>query len=155
MYLKPKLQGLAWLLFLLYFVFLLKVILFKYPSLGLRLEEMALDRLQFRVQHGANFTPFETIGYYLSGHANTPIAIRNIGGNIFLFCPLGFLVPFILPRFRKVTRVTAVAFGTSLFLELVQLITGLGGFDVDDLLLNALGGMIGVLAFIAVRRMSV
>lgn len=148
MHLKPKLRGLAWLLFLLYLAVMLKVILFKY---GLMPEEMSLDRLQFRLQHGANFTPFKTIAYYLSGHASTPTAVRNIGGNIFLFSPLGLLLPFILPRIKRVGQITAIALGTSLFLELVQLLTGLGGFDVDDLLLNVLGGILGVLAFQGVR----
>lgn len=153
MHLKPKLRGLSWLLFLLYLAVMVKVILFKYPSFGQMPEEMTLDRLQFRLQHGTNFTPFKTIAYYLSGHVNTPIAVRNIGGNIFLFSPLGLLVPFIFPRLRTVRQISAVAVGTSLFLELVQLLTGLGGFDVDDLLLNVMGGILGVLAFKAVRRL--
>lgn len=153
MRLKPKLRGFAWLLFLLYLVVMLKVILLKYPSFGQMPEGTTLTRLQSRLEHGANFTPFKTIDYYLRGHANTPIAVSNLGGNIILFSPLGLLVPFIFPRFRSVRQVTAIALGTSLFLELVQLLTGLGSFDVDDLLLNVVGGLIGVLAFKGVRRL--
>lgn len=69
--------------------------------------------------------------------------MTNIGGNILLFSPLGFLVPIIVPKIRGARQTATIAFGVSLSLELIQLLTGLGGFDVDDLLLNVLGGMIG------------
>jgi len=152
MHFKRKLTGTAWLLFLLYVGVLLKLVLFKYPS-GLMVEEITLERLLFRLQHAANFTPFKTIAYYLSGNVNAPIAFSNIGGNILLFGPLGSLVPFLLPRFSRVRQIASIAFGASLFLELAQVLVGLGGFDVDDLLLNVLGGILGVLAFHGVRRL--
>jgi glycopeptide antibiotics resistance protein len=164
---KRRLTGLAWLLFLLYVAVLLKLVLFKYSgtisfhvghlSLGIRpsgrmAEEISLDRLLFRLQYAANFVPFKTIAYYLNGGSNTLIALWNIGGNIVLFVPLGVLVPLILPRFSKVRHIAAIAFGASLLLELVQLLTGLGSFDVDDLLLNVLGGVLGVLALRGARN---
>lgn len=153
MYLKPKLRVLAWLLLLMYLAALLKVVLFKYPPIGLKPELMIPDQLQIRLQYGANFTPFKTIAYYLSGHANTPIAVRNLVGNIVIFSPLGFLIPFALPRLGGVRHATTIAFVTSLFLELVQLLTGLGGFDVDDLFLNVVGGVIGFLGFKGIRKL--
>lgn len=163
---KRQRTGLAWLLFLLYVAVLLKLVLFKHSvtnsfrvghlSLGIHpsgrmVEEISLGRLLFRLQYAANFVPFKTITNYLSGDS-TLNAMRNIGGNIILFCPLGFLVPLILPRFSKVRHIAAIAFGASLLLELVQLLTGLGSFDVDDLLLNVLGGVLGVLTFRGARR---
>jgi glycopeptide antibiotics resistance protein len=164
---KRQLTGLAWLLFLLYVAVLLKLVLFKHSgtnsfqvghlSLGIHpsgrmVEEISLGRLLFRLQYAANFVPFKTIAYYLNGDVNTLIALWNIGGNIVLFGPLGLLVPLILPRFSKVRHIAAIAFGASLLLELVQLLTGLGSFDVDDLLLNVLGGVLGVLTVRGARR---
>jgi glycopeptide antibiotics resistance protein len=164
---KRQLTGLAWLLFLLYVAVLLKLVLFKHsgtlsfqvghfslgthPS-GRMVEEISLGRLLFRLQYAANFVPFKTIADYLSGDFNKLIALWNIGGNIVLFGPLGLLVPLILPRFSKVRHIAAIAFGASLLLELVQLLTGLGSFDVDDLLLNVLGGILGVLTVRVARR---
>lgn len=150
---KPKQLGLAWAVFLFYIAVLARLILMKNGLPPDMIEAMTLERLQFRVQHAANFTPFKTIGYYLSGHANLPIVIQNIGGNIILFSPLGFLMPFLRPSFVRARRIAAISFVASLILEVVQVLTGLGSFDVDDLLLNVLGGMIGFLAWKAVHRL--
>jgi len=125
---------------------LVKFILFKRVS-DLMFVDTSLHSLLFRLQHHANFTPFKTIGYYMFGHANTIISVANVAGNILLFIPLGFFVPLLRHRSTSAGRVGALAFGTSLLLELIQLLTGLGGFDVDDLILNVLGGLIGWLAF--------
>lgn len=76
----------------------------------------------------------------------------NLFGNIFAFSPFGFLLPFM--RDRK-TGFFTVLFGTfcfSLSIESMQLIFKLGVFDVDDLLMNTIGGIIGYLAYKIVRR---
>ncbi|WP_415340200.1 VanZ family protein, partial [Clostridium perfringens] len=44
-----------------------------------------------------------------------------------------------------VESIFIVSFGISLTIELIQLLTGLGFFDVDDIILNVLGGIIGYL----------
>lgn len=150
MHLTPRLHRMASLLFLLYLAVLLKFILFKSFS-DVMFVDMSLHNIRYRLEHFANFTLFKTIKYYMSGKVNTSIAVQNIGGNIFLFSPLGFLVPLLRPRLSKLVQIAALAFGISLLLELIQLLTGLGGFDVDDLLLNVLGGLLGWLAFQVLR----
>lgn len=79
--------------------------------------------------------------------------MQHIAGNILLFCPLGFLVPLLYPRCARLVQIGALAFGSSLLLEGIQLVTGLGGFDVDDLILNVLGGLLGWLAYRLLRRL--
>lgn len=149
--LTPIQRRLVWLLFLVYLAVLVKFILLKRFS-DLMFVNMSLPHIRFRLQHYANFTPFKTIGYYMSGHANTIISVENIAGNVLLFSPLGFFVPLLRPRLTRVGQIGALAFGTSLLLELVQLLTGLGGFDVDDLILNVLGGLLGWLALTVIQR---
>ena len=63
-------------------------------------------------------------------------------GNIVLFIPIGVLLPIVIENI-KWQWVVLVGFGFSLFIEIVQLITGFGCFDLDDILLNTIGTTIG------------
>ena len=73
----------------------------------------------------------------------------NVLLNILLFVPLGILVPLVFPKCRG-SRIILVVFGTTLFVECLQLITGSGVCDVDDLFANALGGLMGYCLLMAV-----
>jgi glycopeptide antibiotics resistance protein len=70
-------------------------------------------------------------------------------GNLLLMTPLGFLLPLLWERFRHLRTVAVAAFLTSLTVELTQLaiLTLLGQtyrlFEVDDLMLNTGGAMLG------------
>lgn len=67
----------------------------------------------------------------------------NVLLNIALFSPLGILLPLLAQSFKKWYVTLSVSFGVSLTIETIQLITKRGIFDVDDLLLNTLGAMVG------------
>ena len=70
----------------------------------------------------------------------------NLAGNILIFIPFGFFVP--MSRERKSILATTIgAFLLSLVIESIQLYTRVGCFDVDDLLLNTLGGVTGYIIF--------
>lgn len=73
-------------------------------------------------------------------------AARQIGGNLLLGVPFGILLPVVLPRARGILRVLALTAVVMLLVELVQgaLITG-RAFDIDDVLLNTTGAMVGYL----------
>ena len=71
----------------------------------------------------------------------------NIAGNVLAFVPFGFFLP-ILNRFSKgLFRMTLFTFEFSLLVETIQLVSRVGSFDVDDLILNTLGGILGYLFF--------
>lgn len=70
----------------------------------------------------------------------------NILLNIALFVPLGFLLPLLTKKLRRWHRMTAVGFGVSLAIELIQLLTARGICDVDDLFANTLGAAMGYFA---------
>lgn len=80
-------------------------------------------------------------------------AIRQIGGNVLLGVPFGLLVPIVLPRARGVLRVLFLTAAVMLMVELAQgtLITG-RAFDIDDVILNTTGALIGYL--LLGRRLS-
>ena len=74
-------------------------------------------------------------------------AFSNLAGNILIFIPFGFFMP-VACIHRNIFATTIEAFMLSLAIEVIQLITKVGCFDVDDLLLNTLGGVIGYIIFL-------
>ena len=71
----------------------------------------------------------------------------NLAGNILIFIPFGFFMPVACIR-RNIFATTIEAFMLSLSIEVIQLLTKVGCFDVDDLLLNTFGGLIGYIIFL-------
>lgn len=97
--------------------------------------------------HGPNFVPFKTILPYLLGHKGLIIAGINLIGNIALLIPIGFLVPCINQKLNWKNSLF-IAIISGLTIEMMQVVLGVGIFDIDDILLNALGVMIGYWAFL-------
>ena len=64
--------------------------------------------------------------------------------NIILFIPLGFFLPILYKKYRNLKKVTLVGFLISLFIEIMQLFSH-RATDIDDLITNTLGTMIGYL----------
>lgn len=72
--------------------------------------------------------------------------------NAIMFAPLGFLLPAYFERYRHWGRTLAAGFLTSLAVELIQLFT-FRATDVDDLIMNTLGCLVGfLLAKLAFRH---
>lgn len=67
--------------------------------------------------------------------------------NVLLFIPYGFVCCWAFPGTRKFLRCTAVGGVTSLGVEWLQLVTGRGFFQIDDILTNILGTMMGYIIF--------
>lgn len=74
-------------------------------------------------------------------------AVYNLLGNVMAFVPFGSILPVIWKKTRGFFRILFLTFGFSLTIETLQLISKVGIFDVDDLVLNTLGGIIGYLIF--------
>lgn len=70
----------------------------------------------------------------------------NVLLNIGMFFPLGFLLPLLIPKFRKWYLTIPAGFAVSLVIELLQLILARGICDVDDLFTNTLGTAVGYFA---------
>ena len=71
--------------------------------------------------------------------------------NVLLFIPYGFLLPWVFERARGFLRIGFWGLLTSVCVEVLQLVTGRGYFQIDDILTNTLGALIGFLAFALVR----
>jgi len=63
--------------------------------------------------------------------------------NIFMFVPFGFLLPLLQGRFYKIYNTLIAALLFTIFIELFQLKTGVGVFELDDIFNNVLGALIG------------
>lgn len=96
-----------------------------------------------------NLKPFKEIKRFLEYREiiGWRAFIINLFGNIFVFSPFGFMVPVVSRKSRVVGRIVAMTFMLSLFIEVTQLVCRVGSFDVDDLMLNTLGGLIGYIVF--------
>lgn len=75
----------------------------------------------------------------------------NLFGNILIFLPFGFFMP-MASEYRNFLGTTVYSLSLSLVIELTQLFMKVGSFDVDDLLLNTIGGMLGYIAFTVCNR---
>ncbi|GAA4155016.1 VanZ family protein [Leifsonia shinshuensis] len=121
----------------LYLVFLLKLLLFsRVPG----------------SERSLNLIPFASIANYLVGPANVQrFAFANIAGNILAFVPLGAYVLYLRRRARIGSTMLIVA-AASVTVEILQWVFAVGTSDVDDVILNCVGGLLGVLAVAGLRR---
>ena len=71
----------------------------------------------------------------------------NLLGNVVGFMPFGMILPLISRNARGFFFITFSGFTLSLWVEVTQLMTKLGSFDVDDLIMNTLGTAAGYLIF--------
>ena len=78
--------------------------------------------------------------------------VVNVLGNLAAMAPLGFLLPALSPRYDRAGRVALVSFCLSLAVELLQLASRQRIADVDNLLLNTAGGLLGYYAFGTLRH---
>lgn len=132
-----------------YMYIVVKVILFKFHSIDPHLikqqlkthwhsPEMIMDQLTFR----ANLVPFHQIFMYFE--QATLHSWVNFAGNILIFMPFGMLLPLLFRGMSNPwSKVFILSFTFSLGLETSQLILAIGMFDVDDLILNTFGGLLG------------
>lgn len=92
-----------------------------------------------------NLTPGRSIEAYLSRPAFLD-TVKQLGGNVLLGVPFGILLPLLSRRARGFLRVALLTAAAMLLVELVQgaLVTG-RAFDVDDVLLNTTGALLGYL----------
>lgn len=96
-----------------------------------------------------NFMPFREILRYKIG---SKYFLWNVIGNIMIFVPFGFIVSLILDS-PKVNKPLIITFITSLTIELVQMFIG-RSFDIDDIILNCIGGIVGWLLFIGLTAIK-
>lgn len=101
-----------------------------------------------------NLIPFRTIiEFFTSDDIDMMRALANIGGNIAIFVPFGIFLAYAADR--KTLRLPLLwVFMSSATLEIIQYVLALGSSDIDDLLLNFIGGAIGITLFTGFRKVT-
>ena len=89
-----------------------------------------------------NLIPLKEMFRYSFG---SRLFIKNVLGNIILFMPFGFFISYLL-RLDKKGIVIFLTLITSTTIEITQLLIG-RVFDIDDIILNVVGGLLGLLGF--------
>lgn len=97
-----------------------------------------------------NLIPFRAMSPYLRD-ITEPYAFKNIIANILVFIPLGFFISNKNPK--NVFKALIICLGVILSIELIQLFFKIGFFDVDDIILNFIGSLLGVFISLFVRKM--
>jgi glycopeptide antibiotics resistance protein len=92
-----------------------------------------------------NLVPFKEIGRFIRYRRvlGTQAVLLNILGNVVAFMPFGTFLPVFVKRCRRFWFTALYSFELSLVAEILQLLSKVGTFDVDDILLNTIGGMLG------------
>ncbi|MDE6142197.1 MAG: VanZ family protein [Bacilli bacterium] len=99
-----------------------------------------------------NFIPFKEMTRY---HFSSKLFFRNVIGNIVLFVPFGYLVTdMIIEKAKKCHFLIpiSITFITSLIIEFIQMNIG-RSFDVDDIILNFIGGIFGYVIFVIIHAL--
>jgi len=95
----------------------------------------------------SNLVPFKTITMYtndfLNARLNRSIPFRNLAGNVVLFIPWGIYIPFLFKKNRALLRFILTMFILLLSIEVLQITLRRGMFDIDDIILNMAGALIG------------
>ena len=134
-------RSIGWILFIFYLAGLIYFMFFS-ESLG---------RTEVTVDYRYNLEPFREIRRCLQhwdvlGPVN---AGMNLAGNVIAFMPFGFILPMLCRSNRKWYLIFLLSLLCSFCIEGLQLYTRRGSFDVDDLMLNTLGGLAGYWCFLA------
>lgn len=107
-----------------------------------------------------NLIPFvNTIIPYINGSSQTnlTIVLFNIFANILLLLPLGFYFAFFTYKIKKkinwfmgIVIISVI----SLIIETLQYIFALGVSDIDDIIMNLIGGILGILLFTVINKID-
>ena len=97
-----------------------------------------------------NLIPF----VYLFDYETVREVMLNLVGNSLMFVPVGIVYPIVYKKLNTHVKVIAAGIGFSLAIELLQLLFFDRVSDVDDLILNSLGYLLGYLIYLLVKRIK-
>ena len=132
----------AWMSFVGY-LFVLLTLLFVIGRFGSFTDYTFAEKLLY----ASNFVPFATIQEYITAYQNETlnlsIIVRNLGGNLIAFTPLGFFLPLLFRRLRPIAPFLVTFISILFVIETTQLLTMRGSFDIDDFILNIPSALLG------------
>lgn len=141
---KSRPHPLAVVLFMLYLLLLFYLLFFS-ETYGRTMEDSG---------YRYNLELFKEIRRFWNNRTSLGIqtVVTNLLGNIVAFAPFGFFLPMLSRVGKNAACCVLLSALFSLMVETVQLLTKVGAFDVDDIFLNAIGGLVGFLCYSVVWR---
>jgi len=119
--------------FLLYLLVLFDLTLFAFPNASRDPNELL------------NLVPLKTVALYL--HKGGWEMVVNILGNLAAFMPMGFLLPLLRSKRTSTGSIILTSAAVSILIEALQYASHRRVADIDDILLNAVGGVLGYLVY--------
>ena len=98
-----------------------------------------------------NLVPFHTLAIYWR-NLGSEFWMRNLFGNVFLLLPLGLLGPIAIPALDRWWLIALVALLYSVAIELIQRLVPARSADIDDVIVNLAGALLGFAAWRVMRR---
>lgn len=109
---------------------------------------MLCTTVWFREASGSSKIDMEILSTWGINNRNNALVVENV----LLFVPYGFLLPWVFEKARGFFKTGFWGLLTSVCVEVLQLVSGRGYFQIDDILTNTLGTLIGFLIFALGRR---
>lgn len=119
-----------------------------------------VDGLSYRQQLARNISliPFHTIKNYWTVVCRREYTrlffhcVINLAGNVVLFIPIGYFLPRLWIKMRRFFPFLFTCILSVCLVETLQLFTLLGSMDIDDLILNLTGMILGYLLFMILKK---
>ncbi len=127
-----------------YLVVLIRIVLFK---------QVALYNLFAAIgsmERTISIIPFKSLLDMVNNNISVTRILENILGNIAIFIPFGLLLPIV--QKDKSKKIILYGLITSALIEIIQYVFALGSSDIDDLMLNTLGTVIGYLLYKIIHK---
>lgn len=136
-------KSICYIIFVVYFLFLMKIVLFKYIGFFTVVRKIATGHISgFRT---LNLIPLASVTEFanliLSG--NFTRGFNNIFGNILVFAPMGYFLPLLFKKCKRIGATVLTGFIISFLFETCQYLLYLGSADIDDIILNLIGTILG------------
>lgn len=127
------------------FLFLLYFIAIIYFTVGNTYLNSILASMHFKENLYVNLIPLkETI---LMFQQDLGTALYNILGNTIMFIPLGIFIPLLYKKKLNILHIILYSSFSSFLIEVSQIFTGFRSFDIDDIIINTIGSIIGFLIY--------
>lgn len=130
-------------------VVVVRLTFFPFSKVGGKVQPLLFDAaniLPFRL----NFVPFVNLMDYEVRRE----ALLNVIGNSFLFLPMGIVFPTVYRKLNTHWKVIAAGVGTSLSIEILQLLFFDRVTDIDDLILNSAGYLLGYGIYLLIQKVK-
>ena len=133
---EKKLKILIWIIAVIYIAVLLKITVFR------------ADFLEHKLFSNGYLQYIPFLNYiHIMGDGRWLYFLYLFGGNIAWFMPLGFLLPILMRSCGTFAKILSSGFLLSLTIEFLQFVFGTGISELDDVILNTLGTMLGFVVY--------